>query len=216
MAKAVDHVCEVIYERIFSGHYQPGQRLREEVLTELTGVSRTPVREALRRLVQEGFVVIEDNRGASIPKYSTKDMDEIYGLRTLLESHAARRAAERITPEQVVEMKRINDKFRNVANATKSNRDDPERFMKLTRLNQDFHQVIFDAADNRQLANIVKQLARTALSATTYARFGKIGQSRSVESHDEIIRALKAGRPDWAEAAMRSHVHHARATMRES
>lgn len=181
MAKAVDHVCEVIYERIFSGHYQPGQRLREEVLTELTGVSRTPVREALRRLVQEGFVVIEDNRGASIPKYSTKDMDEIYGLRTLLESHAARRAAERITPEQVVEMKRINDKFRNVANATKSNRDDPERFMKLTRLNQDFHQVIFDAADNRQLANIVKQLARTALSATTYARFGKIAVAQRGE-----------------------------------
>ena len=213
MAKAVDHVCEVLYERILSGKYQPGERLREEELTELTGVSRTPVREALRRLVREGFVVIEDNRGASIPNYSTKDLDEIYGLRTLLESHATRRAANRITEKQLSELERINSEFRAIAEQPNGKADDADRFLTMTRLNNEFHQVILDASDNGQLAKIINQLAHIALSARTFARYGGEGRSRSADGHDEIIRALKAGHADWAEAAMRSHVHHARQAM---
>ena len=216
MAKSVDHACEVLRELILSGKYKPGERLREEELTTITGVSRTPVREALRNLAQEGFVVIENNRGASIPAYTTKDLDEIYGLRTLLESHAARRAAGRVTPEQITALEKINNEFREHAGKPNGNADDTDRFLLLTRLNSEFHNIILDASDNSQLSKHVKQLAQAALTARTFARLGTTGQSRSAEGHDEIIRALKAGHADWAEAAMRSHVHHGRETITDT
>lgn len=210
MAKSSDHACEVLRELILSGKYAPGERLREEELTELTGVSRTPVREALRKLAQEGFVLIESNRGASIPVYTSRDIDEIYGLRTLLESHAARRAAGRITPAQLDDLERINNEFRDLIKQTSNGDSSTELFLTMTGLNNDFHKVILDASDNNQLTEIVNQLARNSLSARTFAHYSAVGQKRSAEGHDEIIRALRAGHADWAEAAMRSHVHYAR------
>jgi DNA-binding GntR family transcriptional regulator len=215
MAKSVDHACDVLRGQILSGKYAPGERLREEELTTLTGVSRTPVREALRQLAKEGFVVIESNRGASIPVYSSKDIDEIYGLRTLLESHAARRAAGRITPKQIDELERINEEFRALVKMIGKGESSTELFLKMTGLNQDFHKVIMDASDNHQLSEIVNQLARNSLSARTFAHYSVNGQKRSAEGHDEIIRALRAGHADWAEAAMRSHVHYAREVITE-
>ena len=210
MAKSVDHACEVLRELILSGKYTPGERLREEELTELTGVSRTPVREALRKMAQEGFVVIESNRGASIPVYTSRDIDEIYGLRTLLESHAARRAAGRITPEQLDELERINGEFRALLKKAAKGGATTDLFLTMTGLNNEFHKVILDASDNNQLSEIVNQLARNSLSARTFAHYSANGQKRSADGHDEIIRALRAGHADWAEAAMRSHVHYAR------
>lgn len=212
MSKAVDHVCEVLYEQILSGAFKPGQRLAEEELTELTGVSRTPVREALRRLTQEGFVEIASNRGAFIPEYTKRDLDETFGMRTLLEGHAARRAASRITAEQLEQMEEINTRFRKLINSKPSG-DKNSRIRELTQLNWDFHEIILDAADNRNLKKVVHQLARIALSARTYERLGTEGQSQSVDGHDDIIRALRAGHPDWAEAVMRHHIHLARQSM---
>ena len=209
MSKAVDHVCNILYEQILSGHYKPGQRLAEGELTELTGVSRTPVREALRRLVQEGFVEIQSNRGAFIPDYTKKDLDEIFGMRTLLEGHAARRAATRITPEQLQRMEEINAEMRSlIGDNPRSSKS--EQLRDITQLNWDFHEIILEAADNTNLAKVVHQLARIALSARTFERLGEGGQSESLDGHDDIIRALKAGHPDWAEAVMRHHVHLAR------
>jgi len=213
MAKAVDLVCDYLHEQILSGKYPPGYRLREEDLTEQTGVSRTPVREALRRLDKEGFIVIENNRGASIPIYTKRDLDEIYGLRTLLESHAARRAAGRITTEQIATLERINAEFRKIAENTGQDRAGTQKFLMLTKLNRQFHETILEAADNTHLTKILRQLAQSALSAQTYAKFGTTGRSKSADDHDELIKAFKGGKADWAEASMRSHVHQAREIM---
>lgn len=210
MSKAVEQAYEAIIGRILSGEIAPGERLREEELTKVTGVSRTPVREALRRLEQEGFAVIQHNRGASVPVYSPKDVDEIYGLRALLEGHAARRAATRISPAQVAELESINDQLKTLS---KGGLDPADRRLQMTRLNHDFHRIILDASDNDRLASFVEQLARVALSARTFAHYGSDGEKRSLESHDELIRALKSGHADWAEATMRGHVHNARQVM---
>lgn len=210
MSKAVDKAYEIIRDRILEGEISAGERLREEELTKLTGVSRTPVREALRRLEQEGFAVIQDNRGASVPVYSTKDVDEIYGLRALLEGHAARRAATRIQPAEIARLEAVNDQLKALAD---SDMPTDKRKLEMTRLNSEFHQIILDASDNLRLAGFVDQLTQVALSARTFARYGSDGEKRSLQSHDELIRALKSGHPDWAEATMRGHVHNARQVM---
>ena len=212
MSNAVDRAYEAIRGDILSGRLAPGERLREEELTRQIGVSRTPVREALRRLESDGYTIVEPNRGASVPVYSKRDVDEIYGLRALLEGHAARRAATRITKEQIAELERINAAMKQEASVdTRSN--DSEAHMRRSQLNQDFHNIILDASDNNRLLGIVRQLAQVALSVRTFARFDPADEARAIDHLDELIRALKTGHPDWAEATMRSHIHNARQIM---
>ncbi len=212
MSNAVDRAYEAIRGDILSGRLAPGERLREEELTRQIGVSRTPVREALRRLESDGYTTVEPNRGASVPIYSKRDVDEIYGLRALLEGHAARRAATRITQEQIAELQRINIAMKKEASVeTRSN--DSDAHMRRSQLNQDFHNVILAASDNNRLLGIVRQLAQVALSVRTYAQFDPVDEARAIDNLDELIRALKTGHPDWAEATMRSHIHNARQIM---
>jgi DNA-binding GntR family transcriptional regulator len=212
MSKAVDLAYVSIRDDILSGRIKPGERLREEELTRRIGVSRTPVREALRRLEADGFTIVQPNRGASVPIYSRRDIDEIYGLRALIEGHAARRAATRITPEQIDELARLNDAMRAMPPPDAPGDPSPRHLDRVT-LNHAFHRIILEAADNRRLSAMVSQLARVALSARTFARYSAADEARAIENHDELIRALRAGHPDWAEATMRSHVHNARQIM---
>ena len=212
MSNAVDRAYEAIRADILSGKLAPGERLREEELTRQIGVSRTPIREALRRLESDGYTIVEPNKGASVPVYSKRDVDEIYGLRALLEGHAARRAASRILPEQIIELERINTAMKKeAAVATRGN--EIEDHMRRSQLNQAFQEIILDASDNNRLLGIVRQLAQVALSVRTFAEFDPAEEARAVDNLDELIRALKTGHPDWAEAAMRSHIHNARQIM---
>jgi DNA-binding GntR family transcriptional regulator len=212
MSNAVDRAYEAIRDDILSGRLAPGERLREEDLTRQIGVSRTPIREALRRLENDGYTIVEPNKGASVPVYSKRDVDEIYGLRALLEGHAARRAATRITPEQISELERINGEMKLEARLASTNKD-LDAHMRRSALNQAFHDIILTASDNHRLFGIVRQLAQVALSVRTFARFDPVDEARVIDSLDELIRALKTGHPDWAEATMRSHIHNARQIM---
>lgn len=213
MSNAVDRAYEAIRDDILSGRLAPGERLREEELTRQIGVSRTPIREALRRLESDGYTIVEPNKGASVPVYSKRDVDEIYGLRALLEGHAARRAATRITPEQIKELERINVAMKKEAMDETSGATGTQAYMRRSQLSQAFQEVILSASDNNRLFGIVSQLAQVALSVRTFARFDPADEARAIDNLDELIRALKTGHPDWAEATMRSHIHNARQIM---
>jgi DNA-binding GntR family transcriptional regulator len=213
MANAVDRAYDAIRSDILSGVLKPGERLREEDLVRRIGVSRTPVREALRRLEADGYTIVQPNRGAMVPHYSKRDVDEIYGLRALLEGHAARRAATRVKPEHIERLETLSLELKKLADQKqkKSTPDaDLKRQLLRTKINHEFHETILEAADNTRLGLIVRQLAQVALSVRTFAHYDADDINRSIESHDELIRALKSGHPDWAEATMRSHVHNAR------
>lgn len=212
MSNAVDRAYEIIRDDILAGRLAPGQRLREEELTRQTGVSRTPVREALRRLESDGYTVVEANRGASVPIYSKRDVDEIYGLRALLEGHAARRAATRITPEQIGELERLIEAMKREMGQQKGP-SNIEAQMRRTTLDRAFHEIILSAADNNRLYSLVSQLAQVALTVRTFARYDPDDELRAIENLSEVVRALKTGHPDWAEATIRSHVHNARQIM---
>jgi DNA-binding GntR family transcriptional regulator len=211
MSKSVEQAYQSIRLDILSGAIKPGERLREEDLVKRVGVSRTPVREALRRLEADGYTIVEANRGATVASHSKRDVDEIYGLRALLEGHAARRAATRITTEQLAHMERLNIQIDALANEITL--DETQKQMRRIELNQAFHQVVLDACDNARLAALIRQLAQVALSAQTFAHYGPKDLVRSSDHHEELIRALRSGHPDWSEATMRSHVHNARQVM---
>src|SRR3954454_9399652 len=102
---------ELIRDAIIEGRLEPGRRLKEEELARELGISRTPVREALLVLQAEDLVVATPNRGATVRIHDAKDLDDLYELRSLLEGHAARRAAERATPEQIELLRESSERF---------------------------------------------------------------------------------------------------------
>jgi DNA-binding GntR family transcriptional regulator len=218
MSNAVDRAYLAIRDDILSGKLRPGVRLREEELTRLVGVSRTPVREALRRLEKDGYAVVQPNRGAAVPIHTKRDIDEIFGLRALLEGHAARRAATRITPEALEQLERICLAMRELsAGSAVSGRKDAlnshDYHLQMTELTQRFNAVLQEASDNRRLTGIIDQLGNVALTAKTLTRYSPSDQARNIQSHEELVRALRSGHADWAEAAMRAYVHNDRQVM---
>src|SRR5512143_316988 len=146
MARAVDRAYAVLRARITSGEYAAGDRLREEELAGTLGVSRTPVREALRRLGMEGFVVLVPHRGAHVVSWSHGDLEEIFGLRAVLEGYAARLAAQRATDEQVA--------------ALATDPPDPER---VEALNTQFHERLVVADGNQRLCAVLGPLVQALL-----------------------------------------------------
>ena len=109
MSKAVDKAYAALRERIFSGALRAGERLKERELCRELDVSRTPVREALRRLEADGLVEIEPRRGGVVAGINAEEASEIYSLGVLLESYAARLAAERATEADLAELDRLLD-----------------------------------------------------------------------------------------------------------
>jgi DNA-binding GntR family transcriptional regulator len=105
--RAVDRAYEAVRSGIIAGRYLAGARLTEQEIATTVGVSRTPVREALRRLDAEGLVEFTPNLGAVVTTWTEEDSDEIFDLRGMLESYGARRATIRATDEQIAELRRL-------------------------------------------------------------------------------------------------------------
>ena len=101
MARAAEKAYRTVRERILRGEYPSALRITEQEIADATGVSRTPVREALRRLQAEGFVTVIANQGAIVTEWSANDTDDVFELRALLEPYGAARAAHRITAEGI-------------------------------------------------------------------------------------------------------------------
>ena len=108
MSRASDTAYAAIREHVLSGATAPGEQLTEECLAEIAGVSRTPVRDAVRRLESELLLVRSESKRIFVADWSRDDIDEMFTLREMLEGHAAERAATRITPQQLVEMQAVN------------------------------------------------------------------------------------------------------------
>lgn len=205
MAVASEHVYKVIREGIFAGRFSEGERLREAELSRTFGVSRTPVREALRRLVAEGLVVGEPHKGVVIAQLSEEDIHELFTLRSLLEGYAARKAALGITDEGVEKLRNIESEIERVFSEKRGG------FMRDVReLNTEFHELLFSFTGNPQLVSFISILNHMPITESTFARYTEEGVHRSINCHHQLIEALHARDPEWAEAAMRNHILSAR------
>ncbi len=193
---------DIIRQAILSGRFGSGRRLKEAELTALCNVSRTPVREALRRLANEGLVIVTPNAGAQVSSVTPGELEEIYVLRSMIESHAASRAASRITTDA---LHRLKDLARTMELAVKKGRDSINR--DFTAANAEFHHIILDAAMSSRLSSMASLVIEIPLTLRTLALYSRQDRMRSLQHHRELIEALEARDSVWAASVMKSHVH---------
>ena len=202
MSTAGERAYEVIRTGILNGRFGPGARLKEEELTEFCEVSRTPVREALRRLAVEGLVSVTPNAGAQVNIISPTELEEIYVLRAMLESHAAERAARNLTPDAIERLKVLATEMERTVLEPPDviNRD-------FTPANSEFHKIILDAAMSPRLSAMASLVVELPLILRTLSRYSEDDRRRSMAHHRELIEAFAAKDGVWAGAVMKSHIH---------
>ena len=209
MATSSDRVVDALRSDILSGRHAAGQRLGEVELAGELGTSRTPVREALRRLSAEGLVELTANRGARVAEPSAADLDAVFVLRAHAEGVAARTAALNASPDDVAELGRL---ARAVATAARPGDGAPD-LDAVYRYNREFHDLLLALAGSASLTAVVGGLVHSTILMRTYRAFDADAMHRSVEHHLELVAAVQAGDPDWAESVMRSHLYSARAAL---
>ena len=178
-----------------AGRLNPGDRLRETDLAERLGMSRTPVREAIRQLEADGIVTHLPRQGATIRTLDYAEVMELYEMRTVLEGTAARLAARAASDIEIEELIDMNRQMAALGSA-------PEAFV----LNRQFHAALLDAAKNRFLARSIHALhkALMILGPTTLTEPDRA--QMAVEEHFGVLDAIKVRDGTFAEAAMRAHI----------
>jgi DNA-binding GntR family transcriptional regulator len=199
---ASNKAFEIIRAEILSGRFAGGAHLTETELTELCGVSRTPVREALRRLAISGLVIFTPHQGARVAIIDLGEIDEIYALRAMIEGHAARRAAMRISAQNLARLKALAQDMENAVNVHQT--EVADAFLSA---NQEFHHIILDAAQSPKLSAMAALVIEVPLALRTLSHYSDQELTRSMRHHRELIAAFEASDPEWAEAVMRSHIH---------
>lgn len=200
-------VFETLREAIINAVLKPGERLMEIQLAEEMGVSRTPVREAIRKLELEGFVVMIPRKGAYVAGISMKDIADVFEIRTALESLAAGLAAERITEEELEQLERILVK---IGECVKNN--DLEL---LIEIDTEFHDTLFKASRNERLVQIVSNL-REQIQRFRTASLSTPGRMKyALEEHKKIVEAVSERDVELAQALAREHIENAENSMLE-
>jgi DNA-binding GntR family transcriptional regulator len=206
--RAVDRAYEAVRSGIIAGRYLAGARLTEQEIATAVGVSRTPVREALRRLDAEGLVDFTPNLGAVVTTWTEEDSDEVFDLRAMLESHGVRRATTRATAEQIAELKRLAE-----AQLRESVERRAGHLERIADLNSQFHRRLQEAAASARLGRALAALIEAPLMMRTFQKYTPEDLQRSAQHHLEIVRALEARDPEWAASVMLSHIHAARGAL---
>ena len=192
-------VLAALRERILSGALAPGERLIEGRLSEELGVSRMPVREALRALAAEGIVAIEPRRGATVTAFTKEQIQEMVEVRATLEALNAKLAARRHDPAQIARLERI------LAEGSRLTSDDD--LARISTLNLEFHEALGNVAANSVLQEIMRSLReRTALFFTANNRERV---HANWQEHAAILRAVVAGDGELASLLAARHVYSA-------
>ena len=183
---------------MWKGKYQADEELRETTLGKELGVSRTPVREALRQLELEGLVKIIPNRGAYVIGISEKDVHDIYMIRSELEGLCVRMAAEHITKEKIEELEEAL-----VLSEYHLEKDNMEQ---LTELDGRFHQILYAASESRILEHVLSDFHKYVQLARRNSVKEKSRAKKSIEEHRQILNAIKDGNADEAENFANEHI----------
>lgn len=192
-----EEVAELLRQRIFRRELEPGSWIDELKIAEDYGISRTPLREALKVLAAEGLVTMKVRRGAYVTEVDEKDMSDIYHLLGLLESDAAGVVATRATAEQLQELQAIHDELEG-ATAQR------ERFFEV---NERFHMRLLEVADNRWRKQMVADLRKVMKLNRHHSLFKSGRIAESLAEHRAIMAALQARDATAANRAMLAHFH---------
>lgn len=184
-----------LLDEIRHGTLPPGARLREVELAERLNISRTPVREAIRRLEADGLVEHLPRQGASLRRLAYAEVMELYEMRAVLEGTAARLAARAASELELRELSDINLEMTDSASPS-----------DIVRLNRQFHAALINAAKNRYLQRAIGAMGRTMLILGQSTLFDPVRIASAAQEHDTLLRALRARDGMAAESAMRAHI----------
>jgi DNA-binding GntR family transcriptional regulator len=198
-------VARHLREQIVSGRLKPGSRIRQQRLASELGFSQTPVREAVRSLVSEGWLVSLPHVGASVAETNFEGLDEIYSVRIMLEGYLAAEAAKRMTGDVLDQLTRLNLEFSRVANGAD--------YQLGRAINYQLHQLIWETAQCRITLGFVNSLWAKFPWDSLGAVPGR--GNRTVHEHDDIIAALAAKDSDRARGAAAAHIASGRNDMQK-
>ncbi len=192
-----DVVFNTLREAILKGELKPGERLMELQLASKLGVSRTPIREAIRMLEQEGLAVTIPRKGAEVAKMTEKDMEDVLEIREALDELAAKIACNKITEEQLKRLNEIKEEFED---STRTN-----EVKRIAEADVSFHDVIYDATGNPKLVNMLNNLREQIYRYRVEYLKDEKNYPILIKEHEDIMKALSAR--DKEEVVKAMHVH---------
>lgn len=205
MATGTRKAYEELKHRLVAGHYQPGTQLKEEPLAEEFGISRTPVRAALRRLVEDGLATSDGGRGIQVAAWTEWDIAEVFQLRLLLEPYAAQLAAERCTPEV---LQRLEDSNAKMGAAIAANKSDMASLVQ--DANRDFHHTLLQASGSHRLVNMLGTMIDMPVITGSFQLYARSDMEQSLHHHQDLTMAVGARDGDLAKQVMQLHLQMSR------
>ena len=193
-----DAVLRLIEEALLNGELQPGDRIVEARLARQAGISRGPVREAIRQLVGEGILVSYPSRGTFVTQWTPRAVEEAYTLRAVLEQFTIQEAAKRVTPEEIAQLQATVDEMDHCArlNDTRA----------LIRLDVQFHEQLYVLSGHSLLQRMLSQLRRRLYCLLAMDRGFAVHRDEIAADHQLIVDALKAGDVTAAGRLIEDHI----------
>lgn len=192
-------LSDAIFDLIVAGTYRPGEKLNEIELAERFGVSRTPVREALKTLGSSGVISIERNKGARVVDYSQDSIEAMYSARSMMEPYAARLASTNMSDDDIVELLKLaDDMYSRVTHAP--------NIAEIAALNNAFHSAILARCPNSRVAEMTMGMLKPLVASRTFRGYTDSQLMRSALHHLEIVDAIANRDPEWVESIMRAHI----------
>ncbi|PKO51161.1 MAG: GntR family transcriptional regulator [Betaproteobacteria bacterium HGW-Betaproteobacteria-13] len=195
-------VAERLRQRIFAHELKPGTWVDEQALAEDYGISRTPLREALKVLASEGLVTLKPRRGCYVTEISERDLDEVFKVMAMLEGECARTSASRASETELGTLKAIHADLEKAASA-----QDINAFFEA---NQAFHHELQRIADNRWLLHVIEDLRKVIKLSRHHSLFSEGRLEQSLAEHRALLDALLARDADAADQLMREHIRSGR------
>lgn len=203
------NVFRSIRDGILNGTYKEHEELREVALGKELGVSRTPVREALRQLELEGLVTIIPNKGAYVTGITPKDINDIYEMRCMLEGLCAKWATEHITEDQLDELDEI------IFLSEFHMRRDNSNTEQMAELDGRFHKVLYEASQSRMLSHVLEDFHKYSWMARRSSMISEERARKSIREHKQILRAIRDKDSYMAEQLANEHVLHVLQNLRK-
>ncbi len=191
-------VAERLRQRIFAHELVPGEWIDEQKLAEQYGISRTPLREALKVLASEGLVELRPRRGCYVTEILRQDLDDIFPLMAMLEGRAAAEAVRRAKPADILLLKQIHERLELAAREG--------RIESFFEANQEFHKAIQALAGNRWLLSVIQDLRKVLKLSRLHSLSLEGRLQQSLEEHRQIMRAFEAADVEKAESLMHDHL----------